>query len=151
VRQFLTSRGAELLADLDRVEACGEIGLRIELAPALGKGVRTIFNRGSDHFSPPNNSSDPFSYLAGRAALYLRHDRLHDKAQFVEQACTTALGGLARHWRRLKPEPLGIVRLSFLVERQRWDAFTRRLEALKSRKLFDRCTLLGPWPPYGFV
>ncbi len=142
VRQFLADCGEELLADLDRVEACGEIGLRIELAPATAPTLVP---------PPVPLAVSPAAYLAGRAAIYLRDDRLHDEAQRVEQACTGALGGLARHWRRLKPEPLGIVRLSFLVERTRWDAFTRRLEALKSRKLFRCCTLLGPWPPYGFV
>ena len=144
VRAFLSNRSENLLSDLDRVEGANEIGLRIELdCNPVTKPPASSDSAGSD--------VSPARYLALRLARYQRQDRASAQAQLAVANLLRALEGLYRSWRQLLPEAFGTVRLAFLVDRQRSEAFVNRLESWKSDQPARRCTVLGPWPPYSFV
>ena len=145
VQDFLSSRGEDLSRDLGRVEGKSEIGLRIELARGPAPAEPPAPNG-----SCPSDLS-PAGYLAVRRARYQWHDQLNTQAQSAAETCVGALKGLCRDWRRLSPEPLGTVRLAFLVERRLSEAFAARLEMLRAQRTGQRYTLVGPWPPYSFV
>lgn len=145
VKNFLGSRCKDLHRDLDRLEGSSEIGLRIELShspPPEGPLTPSC---------PCRADISPAAYLAARRARYQSHDELNLHAQLAVETCLQSLGGLFRDWRRLSPEPPGILRLAFLVERTRSDAFTERVTRLDTQKIAGRYTLVGPWPPYSFV
>lgn len=48
-------------------------------------------------------------------------------------------------------EPAVLARSSFLIERQRWDAFESSVRAEGKRHPHLDFALTGPWPPYDFV
>ncbi|MGO8745036.1 MAG: GvpL/GvpF family gas vesicle protein [Thermoguttaceae bacterium] len=145
VRHFLGNRRENLLDDLDRLHGTAEIGLRIEL-PDSPLPTGPLAASGSYHAD-----ISPVQYLAARRVRYQWHDQLETNAQLAVATCVRALSGLYRNWQRLSPEPLGIVRLAFLVERKLSDAFAERVEMFTTMKIGRRCTLVGPWPPYSFV
>ena len=146
VRELLVRRREVLLHDLDRLRGAGEIGLRIELPraamPPLPPAPAAACHTGSS----------PAQYLAARRARYQLQDQLSRCAQFATETCVLAMKGLYRSWQRLSPEPPGIVRLAFLVERTLSAAFAARLNGFRAQQRAEqRTTLLGPWPPYSFV
>ncbi len=73
------------------------------------------------------------------------------QSQWAADTYLRALKGLIRDWRRRGPEPPGMVRLAFLVEREQAAAFARRVAMLRSMQIGQQCTLFGPWPPYSFL
>jgi hypothetical protein len=145
VCDYLSSRWQELCRDLDRLKGASEMGLRIEMVHPLP----------AEELVAPNGfygvGSSPGNYLLLRRAKYERQDRLRAQGQLIEETSVAAVQGLYRDWRRLSPERLDIVRLAFLVERQRSEAFARRIETLNPERLGARCTCVGPLPPYSFV
>ncbi len=145
VQAFLSSRWRDLSSDLDRIEGTSEIGLRIELACSPAPAEPPV---SSGAF---RSDISPARYLALRQARYQWHDQVNAQAQLAATTCVRAIEGLYRTWRRLSPEPLGMVRLAFLVERRMSQAFAERLETWKADKAGQRYTVLGPWPPYSFV
>jgi hypothetical protein len=145
VRHFLSNRRANLLDDLDRLHGTAEIGLRIEL-PHGDPPTEPLAASGSYHAD-----TSPVRYLAARRARYESRDRLDTQAQLAAATCVRAVSGLYRSWQRLSPEPLGIVRLAFLIERKLSEAFAERVEMFRTTEIGRRCGLVGPWPPYSFV
>jgi hypothetical protein len=145
VQEFLGSRCQDLLRDLDRLEGTAEIGLRIELphSPLPAEPFAPV--------GPCRADVSPVAYMAARRARYQQRDRLGTQADLAADTCIQSLGGLSRDWRRLSPTAPGIVRLAFLVERNRTEAFAQRVEILRTKNIGGRYALVGPWPPYSFV
>ncbi len=145
VRDLLRRRREELLDDLGRLKGAGEMGVRIEL-PC----------RGLPPDPPPPgderlSDTSPARYLAARRTRYRWQDQQDAQAEHAAQTCVWAVRGLYRSWRRLSPEPPGIVRLAFLVERDLCGEFAGRVETSGASEIGLPCTVLGPWPPYSFL
>jgi hypothetical protein len=170
VCDLLCRRQAEWLEELDCLAGTGEIGLRIELpqGPAVpasqsrcqvsgvrdqGPGTRCQVSGVRDQVVglslAPRQS--PAGYLAARQARYQQQDDQCHRAELAAEDCIRTMNGLYRQWRRLRPEPPGVVRLAFLVERGVFAAFAKRLGGLRARRISRRFTFLGPWPPYSFA
>jgi hypothetical protein len=145
VRDFLSRRGATLLRDLLRIEGTGEIGLRVVL---LGPSTPSSPEREDDNGLP---AMSPRQYLASRRQCYAWKDQLERQTQTVTGSLVQAVEGLYRQWRLLASTTPATVRLAFLVQRNHWEAFRRRLETAEPNDACRRYTLLGPWPPYSFV
>jgi hypothetical protein len=145
VRDFIIRRGTSLLRDLLQVEGTGEIGLRVELlgpaAPSCQPGI-------DDNRLP---AMSPHQYLALRRQCYEWKDQLDRQAQTATENFVQAVRGLYRQWRVLTSTVPTTVRLAFLVQRNHWEAFCRRLESIEPNQAFQRYTRVGPWPPYSFV
>jgi hypothetical protein len=155
VCHLLHRRQAEWLEELDCLAGTGEIGLRIELlqgpavpAPHLRKEATAGRAEPGLSFSPRQS---PEGYLAARQARYQQQDDQYHRAELAAEDCIRTMNGLYRQWRRLRPEPPGVVRLAFLVERGVFAAFAKRLGGLRARRISRRFTFLGPWPPYSFA
>ena len=164
VCHLLLGQCQELMQCLDRVEGASEIGLRISPPPcqltknvfekgatagrssSAGHGVLTKTRVDKPHVAPL-----PADYLAHRQALYQHEDWLKEQACLTTDRYVQKLDGLYRQWRNLASSPPGVIRLAFLVERDRVDLFRDRLEVLRDAKQDQQCELLGPWPPYSFV
>ena len=149
VRLFLDNRHDRFVSDLHRLAGTTELGLRIELPP-VPTCVPPADSTPRDGTLP--SSTSPAEYLAARRARYDRSDRLDCQAQLAVDLSIQALQGLCQAWRRLSPEPPGVVRLAFLVGRNRLNEFVQNARGIVSA---DRAnagwTLVGPWPPYSFV
>jgi len=163
VRTLLQSRREELASVLDRVEGACEMGLRIALGHLQGPHFQTSSPLPPTGEGPgvraPGNSAcacasgplSPGEYLASRRNHYAQRDRLGRQAESAAAGYVEPLRGLWRDWRHLAPAPPGIVRLAFLIEWGRLAEFYSRLEVLRQARQAERCTSLGPWPPYSFV
>ena len=145
VRHFLSNRRANLLDDLDRLHGTAEIGLRIKLPTAL---CQRNHLRRAVHIT---RTCHPFDTWLPGGRRYELHDQLDTQAQLAVATCVRVVSGLYRSWQRLSPEPLGIVRLAFLVERKLSEAFVERVKMFRTMEIGRRCGLVGPWPPYSFV
>jgi hypothetical protein len=144
VRAFLQRRHADLAHDLDRMAGTCEAGLRIEF-PCNGPPCpRAAIGRGA-------STASPSEYLTMRRQRYEWKDRLEEQAQTVADRYVQTLRDLYRDWRKWNPWRPGLVRLAFLVHRDRWEAFRERLYALRAETPAERSICVGPWPPYSFV
>ena len=145
VQEVLSNRCEGLLRDLDRLAGTSELGLRIEFSDSPPS---------ADPFAPGGSRHagvSPAAYMAARRARYQWHDRQSTQAQLAADTCVQALSGLHQDWRRLSSATLGAVRLAFIVQRNRAEAFAARVEGMRSKTIGERYTLVGPWPPYSFV
>ena len=140
LRNALLQKREELLKCLDRVEGASEISLRISFPQCQTPEAEL-----------PTEAFSPTAYLARRRTLYQREDRLAEQSRLTTDRYVRKLGGLYRQWRSLASSSQGIVRLAFLVERERVGLFRRRLQVLRNVKQGEQCEILGPWPPYSFV
>ena len=140
IRSLLETWHRDLLQRLDRLDGTCEMGLRI----ALLKCPTVQAN-------PSPRTSPPTSYLHERRAYYQRQDSLGEQARLTVEHLVRELRGTFRDWQRLTPSPPGLVRLAFLVERERVGFFQKRVEASAAQRPKEQRTLLGPWPPYSFV
>ena len=140
IRSLLETRHRDLLQRLDRLDGTCEMGLRIALpkCPAI-------------QGNPSSRTSLSTSYLHERRAYYQRQDSLREQARLTVEHLVRELRGTFRDWQRLTPSPPGLVRLAFLVERERVGLFRRCLQASLAEHSGHQWTLLGPWPPYSFV
>jgi hypothetical protein len=145
VRDFLGNHRDNLLRDLLRLEGTGEIGLRVDLADLAA----TPHSRNEDRSHPP--ASLPGQYLALRRQRYASIDRLARQARLATEDFVQAMHGLFCDCRTLSSTVPTVVRLAFLVRRDLWATFRNRIAALMPGRASQRCTLLGPWPPYSFV
>jgi hypothetical protein len=117
----VAGRGAELLAQLDRVRGAVEVSVRVrEATPAS-----------------PAPAETGAEYLQARTAATRAGDGVHQVLRPLARD-SRVLGGT---------EPL---RAAYLVERDEVDAFAARVRQLQGehRELAILCT--GPWPPYSF-
>jgi hypothetical protein len=140
VGHFTSREQGKLMEQLGRLQGTAEFGVRIAFSPAPASPASS---------EPPQGS--PAQYLARRRAQYQSQDQLALRAQFSAEHCTSMLKGHCRDWRRLSPEPAGVVRLAFLVERCLSETFAEILATLSVERLGEHYELLGPWPPYSFV
>lgn len=140
IRSLLETWHRDLLQQLDRLEGTCEMGLRI----ALPKCPTVQAN-------PSPCTSLPTSYLNERRAYYQRQDSFAEQARVTEEHLVRELGEAYRDWQTLTPSPPGLVRLAFLVERERLGLFRKCLRASIAGHSGHQWTLLGPWPPYSFV
>jgi len=140
IRSLLETWHRDLLQRLDRLDGTCEMGLRI----ALPKCQTAQAN-------PSPRTSPPTSYLHERRAYYQRQDSLSEQARLTVEHLVRELGGTYHDWQRLTPSPPSLVRLAFLVERERVGSFRRCLRASIAEHSGHQWTLLGPWPPYSFV
>ena len=135
LRSMLQCRRDEWLDRLGRVDGACEMGVRITLP-----------------ISPPPSAdassaaSSPSTYLEQRRSHYRNADAANSLADQTVQDVVGRLQADCRDWRRLPSSSPGVVRLAFLVDRGRAEAFRRRVERSQ-----DNCAVVGPWPPYSFV
>ncbi len=140
IRSMLETRRQNLLEQLDQIEGSCEMGLRIALPKRSAvEGLRS------------HRASLPSSYLQERRAYYQCQDSLGEQARLTVEHLVQELSGTYRDWRTLDPSPPGLVRLAFLVERERAGWFQGSLEASGTERPEEKWTVLGPWPPYSFV
>ncbi len=140
IRSLLETWRRDLLQRLDRLDGTCEMGLRI----ALPKCPAALAN-------PSLRTSPLTSYLNERRDYYRRQDSLSEQARLTAERLVRELGGTYHDWQRLTPSPPGLVRLAFLVERERLGLFRKCLRASIAGDSGHQWTLLGPWPPYSFV
>jgi hypothetical protein len=138
--RLLRQQRQELLECLDRVEGVYEIGLRI--TPSICQRPEVGI---------PVGACSGANYLARRRALYEYDDRLTGQAGPTTDRYVQGLDGLYRQWRCLASSLPGVIRLAFLVERDRVGLFRERLKTLHDARQGELCEFLGPWPPYSFV
>lgn len=140
VHDLLRSRHDTLLAQLGRLDWTCEMSLRITMPPTT---------------KPRVTRSGPVE----SGPTCVRERRIHGPsvASAATRDCSIVqqvvehLHGTYREWRRLLSSPSQPIRLSFLVERGRVQAFQSRLA--ESHRIWQKghCLVLGPWPPYSFV
>lgn len=140
IRALLQSRHHELFDRLGRLDWTCEMALRIMLPKA------------------PKTRSAASSKLPSPLAHVRRHrphqrltDPVAEQTRRIVQRFVEHLHGTYRDWRKLPSLPSEPIRLSFLVERDRVEAFRGRLEHIHGMCRRVRWIVLGPWPPYNFV
>jgi hypothetical protein len=145
VYDFLRQRRPDLLNNLARLRGTGEFGLRIAVSPSPAQLV------GAQSAREYASSFSPSQYLTERRRQYECKDHYEAEEQQAADRCVQVVANSCREHRRLPSGQLGVVRLAFLVERPRWDAFRNRAELFRQQGNAASCTVLGPWPPYSFV
>jgi hypothetical protein len=118
----VAGRGAELMAQLDRVRGAVEVSVRV---------------RGAEPSPPATGSESGVEYLRARTAASRAGEAVHE-----------VLDPLARESRVLGGADA--LRAAYLVEHGDVDAFVARVRELQGAhpELAILCT--GPWPPYSF-
>jgi len=139
IRSLLETRHQDLLQQLDRLEGTCEMGLRVVLP-----------KRPAARVNPSPRTSPPASYLNERRAYYQLHDSLSEQACMTAEHLVRELRDTYRNWQRLTSPP-DLLRLAFLVERERVGIFRKCLRASMAGDSGHQWILLGPWPPYSFV
>ena len=91
------------------------------------------------------------TYLEQRRSHYRQTDAATERERQVVEQLLGRLQGAYREWRKLPATPALMIRLTFLVERERAAAFRSRTEEFARAWREGRCVVLGPWPPYSFV
>ena len=145
VREFLRRRRSELLDSLARLRGTCEMGLRIELPPLAEPAEPAMAT------AQAPCSLSPGQYLAARRERYDRTDRSQAAARQVADRYVQGLTGIYRDQCGLTGREPGVVRIAFLVQRGRCEAFRQLADILRRQAPTEECSLLGPWPPYSFV
>lgn len=140
LRRLLHTQKQELLETLRRLDGTHEMGVRITF-PAC-PFARAVSPRGT---------TSPNSYLRERRAYYRNRDLLDRRAQLTLDHLLEQLQDSCRECKTLASSTPGLLRLAFLVERERVRAFRTSLQGVITAHHARRWTLLGPWPPYSFV
>jgi hypothetical protein len=123
-------RRPQLLAALERVRGCVEVGLRV-LEAAAGNGKQ---DRASGR-----------DYMLGRLEAVRRAERL--AAEFHE-----SLAALARDSsHRVVASPPLVLTAAYLVPRAELESFRAAVEAAGRRRSGLTFVCTGPWPPYSFA
>lgn len=137
IRSIIRGRDREILDRLGRLDWTCEMMLRITLPTPVKKRAMAI---------------------AGKAPADGNKKRAHvhevdpaEQSRQIVQHFVEHLHGTYRDWRRLPSAPSQPIRLAFLLERDRVDAFQGRLENVHAICRVGRCEILGPWAPYSFV
>ena len=158
IHALLQAHGRELLDRLEKLAGACEMGLRITLAnsvpllackqcPTVAGYLGTACKQAVAHDKPLS----PPAYLAQRRSHYRQTDAATQRERHVVGQLLGRLQGEYRDWRKLPATPAHLIRLTFLVERERADAFRSRTEEFARAWRAGRCVVLGPWPPYSFV
>jgi hypothetical protein len=140
IHAMLQSRRGELLERLARLDGACEMALRITCENPRTMGTDAVTDTGL-----------PLGYLEQRRRRYQQADATTQRDRQVVRQLVEGLPGLYRDWRRLPATAEQLIRLAFLVERDRVAAFRRGVADLCHAREVRRCAVLGPWPPYSFV
>lgn len=140
VRLLLRAQQQDLLEGLRRIDGMCEMGMRITLPES--PPARAASSCGATTAS---------SYLRERKAHYQRRDLLGQQSRLTVDYLLEQLQGTCRDWNSLTSSTPGLLRLAFLVERERVKTFRRFLHAAVTKYHGHQWTVLGPWPPYSFV
>ena len=128
LKRVMTERAEEFARLLDQVRGRVELALRVlEVGPREQSDGR------------PSSGRDYMETLARRR-----------KSAEQAVAALEPLEDIADAARK-RDNAGDLTRLSFLVERDRVDAFRDRLEQLRGQHPELSMTCTGPWPPYSFV
>ena len=150
VAQCLAERKAGIVQDLERVQGCVELSLRVvrmALPPSprvAGDGLPCPDLLASEK----NGRTFEIAYRAAR----LQRDALRRREESVGEMINRSLCEHAvDHVYQVQPGAGAIVRASYLVEASRLRAIKNTVYRLMAahRHLHFLCT--GPWPPYHFV
>jgi hypothetical protein len=134
----------EWRANLDEVEGCDEMGLRILLdEPQRPSKV-----------APPRPPSDSpgTSYLKALKARLDVSDALLAEASRISDGLRQAIGETARRSTVEVPSPgrERLLSLNYLVPRPKRETFRKSIETWQARWP-GKLLLTGPWPPYSFA
>jgi hypothetical protein len=140
IHALLQTRRSELLERLGQLDGACEMGLRI-----VRKSPGTMAT------DPAAETASPLGYLERRRSCYQRADATAELDRQVVRRFEERLQGLYRDWRRLPATPARLIRLAFLVERDRVAAFRHGVADASRDGGPGQCAVLGPWPPYSFV
>lgn len=139
VQHTLQQHQSQLLADLERVQGCVELGLRVL-------------------WDVPAPTSPPAPTNSGHAYLQARLAEEHARRAWQQQAQTqiAALHAhLAPYSRDHRHRPLQTPRLlltaAYLVAQAQLDPFRQAVAALDAATPTLQCVLTGPWAAYSFV
>jgi len=153
--QALSSQVNLLVAGLDHVRGCVELGLRV-LWPRTEQPAATLLTQPQAHDAPPDSSGGGGG--AGRAymvARLAREQRSRETQQTVEHLAAdihAELASLARDsTRRVLSTPVPQLSGAYLVPGAETDIFNARVRQLAVRHPGVRLLCTGPWPPYHFV
>jgi hypothetical protein len=139
IRSIIRGHDHELLDRLGRLDWTCQMMLRIAPPGAPREASHACSTRGS--------SSKPTE----KRRSHLHEGDSGEQIRQIVQHFVEHLHGIYRDWRRLPSAPLQPIRLAFLLERDRVDAFQGRLKSPHTICRIERCEILGPWPPYSFV
>jgi hypothetical protein len=143
VRATLRERRREFEGALERVRGAVELG------------VRALID-GEQKEGPTVEPAEPSTGMAGNEAgpgtayMFARLERERRGASAAARI-HEPLATLARQsTRRLGSQPQPLLHASYLVDRERVEAFRARVEQLSDEE--DEATIVctGPWPPYSF-
>jgi len=137
VRGVLAERGGEFRAGLDRVRGAVELGVRalIEREPEDASEEAPGAARGGGAGT---------AYMLDRLETARRGDEI--LARIHEPLAELARDASRRLGQRLGPQ----LTASYLVDRERVDAFRARVEKLDDGIAEVTIVCTGPWPPYSF-
>lgn len=136
LHDLLSRHQPELIAALEQVRGCDELGVRILRAADGGR---------PDETAPPQSGRE---YLQRRAA----HER--QESEFLEraEAIHERLAALAKaSTRRVLNTPASLLSGAYLVDRSRTDEFRELVNYLSTRHDDLRLLCTGPWPAYNFA
>lgn len=140
IRALLDRHHHEFLDRLSRLDWTCEMELRI-----------TVPGQPRKRTAPKGKSKSLLSHIGWRRMGRCEVDSVKEQERLVVQRFVEYLHGTYRDWRRLPSAASQPIRLAFLVERDRVDAFRGRLEHADKISRKSRCVVVGPSPPYSFV
>jgi hypothetical protein len=141
LRARLLGRRDALLARLDAVTDCEEMGLRL-----LPVGAPLPMPE------QPAEASTGAAYLLARRDEFARRDAARNAAESASARALEALAPLARESRSEPPTPSrgALASLAFLVPRDQIERFREAVRGLRVGSM-ESILLSGPWPPYNFA
>jgi hypothetical protein len=140
IHALLQSRRGELLERLAWLDGACEMAVRITCPSPCGMATGAA-----------TETALPLGYLAQRRSHYQRADAAIERERRLVQQFVEGLEDLYRDWRILPAASADLIRLAFLVPRDRVAAFRRGVADSGHVREGGRCAVLGPWPPYSFV
>jgi hypothetical protein len=136
VRDMVATRREELTVALHRVRGAVELGVRVAWDPDAPA---------DDVASSAQPRGRGASYLVGLASARRRAGALGERLD-------RTLAGLSRtRVQRLLTSPTLPVTAAYLVDRERVEAFRRRVATLDAEVSDVEIVCTGPWPPYSFT
>lgn len=129
IRDFVRTNQAALKADLDKVQGCVEMGLKIMLPGRLTESVAT----GTEFLNAKRRIQQLQQEIADRV--------LRSVAGLVQQTDSGMMQGPGAT----------IVRVAHLVRRGHLDEYKSHIESVVRERTEYRFLRSGPWPPYSFV
>ena len=163
LRHLLDRKRDTFRAQLERLDGCAELGIRVMPSPSSGPdknapaaetpiaGPERTNGEGRDHEATLPHRSGA-SYLLNRVDRYRRADLQKDAFERLTQRIQDALAGLYVQSVATRDvvRQNGLWSWHFLVRRQDIERFREACGTLQTT-LSHPLLLTGPWPPYNFV